>query len=217
MTAGVGRPSDARDRLIQATIDLVWLHSYGAVTVDAICDRAGVKKGSFYHFFDSKDDLVIAALEHNWQERRPVLDRLFSPIVPPLDRLRGYFENVYERQKAFHARTGQVLGCLHASIGAECIQGNPRIAQKVQEILGLYLRYYETALREAAAVGEAELDDPRAAARTLFTYMEGTLGQARIQNDLAMVRGLAKTALDFLLPRAVAAPRPARATARRAR
>ena len=56
----MGRVSDAKQRLLQATIDLIWQNSYGAVTVDNICERAGVKKGSFYYFFPSKTDLVVA-------------------------------------------------------------------------------------------------------------------------------------------------------------
>src|SRR4051794_32678672 len=44
MMGSVGRPSDARERLIQATIDLVWPTSYGAVGVDAMCEHADVKK-----------------------------------------------------------------------------------------------------------------------------------------------------------------------------
>src|SRR3954447_7222689 len=107
----MGRVSDARERLIQATIDLIWTESYGAVSVDAICDRAGVKKGSFYHFFKSKDDLVLAALEHHWQGRRPILDGVFSPVKPPLDRLHDYFHYVETRQNEVKRTYGRYLGC----------------------------------------------------------------------------------------------------------
>src|SRR5262245_2858851 len=84
----VGRTSDARPRLLDATIELVWRESYGAVSVDAICERAGVKKGSFYHFFDSKSALVAEALTHHWETLRPSYDQIFSPTVAPLERLR---------------------------------------------------------------------------------------------------------------------------------
>jgi len=91
----MGRVSDAKQRLLQATIDLIWQNSYGAVTVDNICERAGVKKGSFYYFFPSKTDLVVAALDTHWQNLKPILDDTFSPQVPPLDRFRKYFEILY--------------------------------------------------------------------------------------------------------------------------
>ncbi|MEJ0000093.1 MAG: TetR/AcrR family transcriptional regulator [Verrucomicrobiota bacterium] len=50
----MGRKSDSRQRLMDAAHGLIWSYSSGAVTIEAICDRARVKKGSFYYFFDSK-------------------------------------------------------------------------------------------------------------------------------------------------------------------
>ena len=56
------RVSNTRERLTDAAMDLIWENSYAATSVDAICDRAGVKKGSFYYFFKSKSELAVAAL-----------------------------------------------------------------------------------------------------------------------------------------------------------
>ncbi|MDP9291545.1 MAG: TetR/AcrR family transcriptional regulator, partial [Verrucomicrobiota bacterium] len=60
------RKSDARARLLDAALSLVWENSYGATSVDAICERAGVRKGSFYYFFRSKSELAVAALDADW-------------------------------------------------------------------------------------------------------------------------------------------------------
>jgi TetR/AcrR family transcriptional repressor of nem operon len=121
----MGRTSDARQRMIEATIDLIRLQSFTGVTVDAICERAGVKKGSFYHFFQSKDELVVAAMETHWQNRRPMLDRLFSPLSPPLQRLRDYFADVFVRQMELKKRYGHFVGCLFSSVGAGVSEANP--------------------------------------------------------------------------------------------
>ena len=43
----MGRVSDARERLMGAMTELIWTGSYGSTTIDQICDKAGVKKGSF--------------------------------------------------------------------------------------------------------------------------------------------------------------------------
>ncbi len=114
MISAMGRRTDAKERLLQATIDLVWSHSYGSVGVEQICERAGVKKGSFYHFFPSKVQLVAAALDHHWQCVRPDIDRIFSPSVPPLQRLADYLEFAYQRLATQKERFGQVLGCPYA-------------------------------------------------------------------------------------------------------
>ncbi len=194
----MGRTSDARERLVQATIDLIWQASYGAVGVDAICDKAGVKKGSFYHFFASKDDLVVAALDAHWEGRRLDLDRIFSPQVAPLERLRGYFKHVFERQSAVRVKYGRVLGCFHNSVGSECIQATSAIAAKVQEVLSSYILYLESSIRDAQAAGLVRGDDPAASARSLFAYVEGALGQARIHDNPEILRSLPEAGFALL-------------------
>jgi TetR/AcrR family transcriptional repressor of nem operon len=194
----MGRVSDARERMIEATIDLIRLEGMAGVTVDAICERAEVRKGSFYHFFKGKDELIIAALDTHWENRRPVLDRLFSPLTPPLDRLRNYFADVYERQLGLKTRYGRFVGCLFSSVGAGASEANPQIRKKAQEILSNYERYYESALEEASARGQIQLPDIAGKARSLFAFMEGVLQQARIYDDPEIIRKLGENAFRFL-------------------
>lgn len=198
MFLGMGRTSDAQERLVQATIDLIWQASYGTVGVDAICERAGVKKGSFYHFFGSKDELVVMALDTHWASRRIDLDRIFSPTVPPLERLRAYFKHIFDRQTAIRQKYGRVLGCFHHSVGSECIQAAPEIAAKVQSVVAMYRKYLETTLRDAKAMGLVSCGDPTVHARTLLAFIEGALTQARIHDDLDLLRNLETTGLALV-------------------
>src|SRR4051812_45016808 len=105
------RVSDAKEKLTEAALGLIWTSGYGATSVDDICEKAKVKKGSFYHFFKSKAELEIAALEAHWQRSRHLLNELFAPTVPPLDRLDGYFDMILQRQGELLAQYGSVLGC----------------------------------------------------------------------------------------------------------
>src|ERR1700710_1652443 len=108
----MGRTSDAKERLLKAALDLIWERSYGVVTIDAICEKAGVKKGSFYYFFDSKSDLAAAALDENWLTNgKDLWDGLFSASLPPLDRIRNFMQSVYDGQAKLQAEHGRVLGC----------------------------------------------------------------------------------------------------------
>lgn len=76
----MGRPaSDTRQKLIDTALELMWTNSYGTVSVDDICKAADVKKGSFYHFFPSKVDLSIAAMEQSHHELEETYDKIFSP------------------------------------------------------------------------------------------------------------------------------------------
>src|SRR3954471_19130247 len=95
----MGRTSDANERLMDAALDLIWEESYGAVTIDDICKRADVKKGSFYYFFSSKSELAVAALERMWSEKsKPRMDAIFSASVEPLARVTSYLNHLYETQ-----------------------------------------------------------------------------------------------------------------------
>jgi TetR/AcrR family transcriptional regulator, transcriptional repressor for nem operon len=194
----MGRVSDAKLRLLDSAIELVWRHSYGAVTVDMICDHAGVKKGSFYHFFKSKNDLVAAAIEHRWERTRPEYDRMFSASVPPLDRLRGFFEFSYKAQKCMKEKCGSVLGCPFSSIGTEVITQEPVLRDAILAIQKSKIRYIESALRDAQAEKLTHAKDPAASARALYFFTEGAMAQARITNDIDMLRTLGEDALKLL-------------------
>lgn len=193
----MGRTSDAKERLIEAGISLLWRHGYAGVSVDQLCEAAGVKKGSFYHFFDGKEDLALASLDAHWAQRRPVLDAMFSPSVPPLDRLKKYFGFMFERQCSLKEETGHVLGCFYFSFGGACLE-QPRLAARVQEIVATYVRYYESALREAHSQGLIDLKNPAEKAHSLFTYVEGIMADARIRNSTDSLRELTRLAFEFL-------------------
>lgn len=184
----MGRVSDAKRRLMDAVSELIWSGSYGSTTIDHICERAGVKKGSFYYFFDSKSELAAEALDAAWQSKQAELDRIFSPMVPPLDRIRKYCEFSYKTQREIKEKYGRVLGCPQFALGAEVCTEEDRLQKKIQEILAYKRKYLESAIRDAHAAGLIKAPDPAAKARMVLAYYEGLLTQARIQNDVDVLR-----------------------------
>jgi len=192
------RGADTRERLLRAGIDLLWLHGYGSVTIDQFCERAGVLKGSFYHFFDSKLDLTAAAVRWHWEERRQELDRIFSASVPAIERLTNYFANAYTRQVRFKRETGQALGCLYFCLGSEVSEQKNAVSSLIGDIVRRIIRYYESALRDGVADGTVKVRDPAAFAEMLFSYVEGSLTQARIRNDPEVVRQMGEAALRMI-------------------
>jgi TetR/AcrR family transcriptional repressor of nem operon len=188
----MGRVSDAKEKLMKAVLELIWAGSYGNTTIDQICERAEVKKGSFYYFFDSKADLAAAAFDANWQIRRAELDSIFSPTIPPLERLQKYCDFSYRFQSEIKSRYGMVLGCPLFALGAEVCTQEDLLRKKIQEILEYKRRYLETAIRDAHASGVICAPDPAAKARMILAYYEGLLTQARIQNDVEGLRDTAR-------------------------
>lgn len=202
----MGRTSDAKERLLEAALDLIWKRSYGVLTIDAICEKAGVKKGSFYYFFDSKSTLAAAALHESWYScGKETWDKIFSASVPPLERIRNFMVSVHDGQVKVQKEHGQVLGCPCFSVGSETSSEDEAVAEKAREILGQQLRYFESAIRDAQAEGTAAPGDAAAKSKCLFAFFEGSLAQARIHNDLAFLRDLPNAALDMLrVPKAEA-------------
>src|SRR5215470_3150295 len=149
----MARVTDTKDKLLQAALQLVWKESVGSTSVDEICETAGVRKGSFYHFFKSKTELIIAALESHWEEGRGELDRIFSPSVPPIERLRGFFNWMLQRQAWKAEQAGRVLGCPYASAGMSASSEEQEIRKHVEQILAIFKKYFESALRDGKADG----------------------------------------------------------------
>src|SRR5262245_36366907 len=131
----MGRVSDAKERLMEAVCELIWTGSYGTTTIDQICEKAGVKKGSFYYFFDSKAELAETAIREEWQRKRLELDPVFSPTLPPLERLRQYCDLMYRFQAEIKAKCGCVLGCPLFSLGAEVSTQEVRLQKMIEDIL----------------------------------------------------------------------------------
>jgi TetR/AcrR family transcriptional regulator, transcriptional repressor for nem operon len=187
----MGRVSNAKQRLMDAVLDLIWSGSYGSTTIDDICEKAGVKKGSFYYFFDSKAELAAEAVEASWQNHRAEFDGIFSATVPPLERLKQFCDFTYKMQREIKSKYGRVLGCAQASLGSEiCTQENA-LQKKIQQIMDQKRKYIESAVRDAHAAGLIHAPDPAAKARMIFAYYEGVLTQARIQNDAEVLREIA--------------------------
>ena len=187
-----------KDRLMDAAMDLMWQNSYSAVSVDAICERAGAKKGSFYYFFKSKSELAAAALEADWKKKRAEMDSIFSPTVPPLERFERYFEFVYERLAEIQKKCGSILGCPFISVGSEVSTQDQVVREAIDRIMDRKLQFFVSAVRDAAAQGLISAQDPEAKAKALFACYQGTVAQARIQNDIELLRQFKDVAWDVL-------------------
>lgn len=176
--------SNAKEKLTEAALALIWTSGYAATSVDDICAKAKVKKGSFYHFFKSKADLEIAALEENWQRSRQRWNDLFSPAVPPLQRLEDYFDFVIQRQGQLLEEYGSVLGCPLCSVGSEVSTKETGIRDKALEIMDRSVKYFESAIRDAHAEGLIVAPDAKTKAKALYAYFQGVMAQARIASNL---------------------------------
>ncbi|MFZ1907302.1 MAG: TetR/AcrR family transcriptional regulator [Steroidobacteraceae bacterium] len=83
----------AREDLLEASFALIREQGYSRTSVNDLCEAAGVSKGAFFHHFQSKDALAVAALDR-WSK----VSMAFFQAAPyhkyrdPLDRVLGYLD-----------------------------------------------------------------------------------------------------------------------------
>jgi len=192
---------DTRQRLLDAAQTLIYASSYHDVGVQQICDHAGVRKGSFYHFFPSKRELALAVLDQTHAMMQDTLiNKAFAPALPPLARIERFFASLYDFHKQVKKDTGHVFGCPFGNIGCEMSTQDEALRSKVDTILSAVEAPFATALDEAVANGELPALDTAAAARALFAYTEGIVLYAKTRNDPELIRELGKRALQLLVP-----------------
>jgi TetR/AcrR family transcriptional repressor of nem operon len=136
--------SSSKQKLLATAMEMIWQSSYGSVSVDDICTQAGVNKGSFYYAFKSKSDLAVAAFEHYWENKRPLLDSIFSAQITPLEQLNTYCELIIKDQKAKYESFGKMLGCPFCSLGSELSTQDEKIRQKAEQMGLRAIKYLES-------------------------------------------------------------------------
>ena len=192
------RESDTKQRLLNTAVTLIWESSYGSISVDDICNRAGVNKGSFYYAFKSKSDLAAAAFEDHWNKKRGMMDEIFSSQVPPLERLEKYCDRMVQDQIEKHDKFGKLCGCPFASIGSELSTQDEQIRKKAHELSERSMKYLACTLREAEAEGLLEAKDPVELARQVYCHVTGLIMQAKIENNPEPLKSLKKGVFRLL-------------------
>ena len=184
----MGRTSDAKAKLLTVAFDLIHENSYGTVGVEQICTRAQVNKGSFYYFFKTKTDLVVAAYEEHWRLKSADYERIFSPQHPPLKRLELWGDYMRGVQKKRHQQYGHVCGCPFTSVGGEMATQDKKIRLKTRELIDRHVQYLAGAIADAQGAGVAEAGDPQIKAQLVHSFAVGLLLRAKIYNDLKILR-----------------------------
>ena len=178
----MGRTSDARERLLGATAELMLTRGYSALGVADICAAADVRKGSFYHFFDSKQALTIEVLEDYWAGQRSQWEELLLGEDSPLERLGRLLAAQSQAQCDAKAYTGAVNGCLIGNLALELSTRDHVVQAKLNAIFDEQITLVEGVLHEAANAGEIPFASHELA-RSVIAHLEGMVLFAKVSND----------------------------------
>ncbi|MER6345177.1 TetR/AcrR family transcriptional regulator [Streptomyces sp. NPDC001595] len=194
----MGRTSDARSKILNAAQSLIELRGYSALGVAEICKTAGVPKGSFYYFFESKEALALTVLDEQWTAQRRDWDRALRSDQEPLLRLRQLFEETAAAQRAGQAACGTVSGCMFGNLTLELSNQTEPIRQRLQEIFDAQVDMVEEVIAVALERGDVRVADPRDAARSVVAQLEGQVLLAKLYNNTAQLDALWLNCLALL-------------------
>ncbi len=182
-------PTNTKAKLIETANDLIWQSSYGSVSVDDICNTAGIKKGSFYHYFSSKAELAVAAMDASYQHYQGQLTNILSAGISPIERFENLADFIYQKQKQAFDKYGRVCGCPFACLGSEMAGNEILIQQKADEILELQGNIFKAILQEMIDSGLLSIEtDMEKLGAQIVTSMLGQVMVARIQNNLSHLK-----------------------------
>ncbi|ALO97689.1 TetR-family transcriptional regulator [Streptomyces hygroscopicus subsp. limoneus] len=197
----MGRTSDAREKILAAAQSLIELRGYSALGVAEICKAAGVPKGSFYYFFESKEALALAVLDEHWETQRGDWARVLRGGGEPLARLRRLFEETEAGLRAGQQSCGTVSGCMFGNLTLELSNQTEPIRERLQQIFEAQVEMVEKVVAEARDRGEATVGDAREAARSIVAQLEGQVLFAKLYNDTRHLDALWENCLSLLSAR----------------
>lgn len=115
---------NSKQKLLQAATNLIRTNGYGATTVDVLCEYAGVSKGTFFHYFKSKEDLAVEAA-NNWSTMTTEFfeNAPYREEKDPLKRLIGYIQF---RKQILKGEVNEFT-CLVGTMVQETFSSNPEI------------------------------------------------------------------------------------------
>ncbi|MBB3232581.1 TetR/AcrR family transcriptional regulator [Halomonas stenophila] len=179
-----------KERLLDSGLSMLLVRGYNDLGIQALLEATGTPKGSFYHHFRSKEDFTLQVIDRYMAEVHRGLDHsLGNTSLPPLERVRLFFELSQEKY-----RQEGYLGCLLGGVGQELSGVSETFRRKIESCFTAIAIRIAGCLEEARQRGELPPEkDPRQMADLLVDCWEGAALRSRLRRD----PGPLGTMLDF--------------------
>ena len=186
-----------RDHLIDVGLDLMHRHGFNATGLTEILQAADVPKGSFYHFFGSKEEFAAAALEryaaHKAEHSAAILGDARSS---PLKRLKRYFLDLVK----IAGQSGPIPGCLLGRFSLEIAGESPQLRKRISASLGRWQQAIAAVIEQAVARKELPAGtDSQALAGFVLNSWEGALLRSQAEKSDAPLEAFLSYVFDGLL------------------
>ena len=190
---------DTKAEIIAKGTEMISLNGYNATGIDAVLKQVNVPKGSFYHYFGSKEDFGLAVIDRFAERYRQRLETFLDDVeVTPLNRIRNYLESGLAR----FTQNQCAKGCLIGNLGQELADQNERFRSRLDEIFQSWKVHFAACLREAQGVDELAPDlDVNIIAGFILSGWEGAILRAKVMKSPQPMRDFIETLFSTVLKR----------------
>ena len=187
---------DKKRRLIGATLVLVLRQGFAATSVDQICAEAGVTKGSFFHYFASKEEIGRVAM-HAWSGGWDAI-LAASGIVELEDPLKR-IDRLFEVMHATYLNADMPVGCVNGTIAQETAGSNETFRADCASHFDAWVDRVAAMLAEARVKHPPKVDfDPEEVARLLIALVQGSMLVAKAWQDREVIGANLRHAKSYL-------------------
>ncbi|MBX3363007.1 MAG: TetR/AcrR family transcriptional regulator [Phycisphaeraceae bacterium] len=173
-------PAETRRRILEVAFRLFHEQGYHATGIATILREANVNSGSLYHYFASKEDLLVGVLEFALEELDPqVMARVRARTSDPIERIFA----LLEQYRAMMVFLGCRMGCPMGNLALEVADDHPEARRLIHQNFVNWTRHIKGWLDEAGDRLPRALDREQLA-NFVLTVMEGGIMQARASGTL---------------------------------
>ena len=187
-----------QEKLLQVGKAIFLEKGYNHTGLQEIVKAAGVPKGSFYHFFASKEAFGLAVLEHHMKTFKPFIEQhlLGDRDVPPLKRLRNFFEAGCAELES----EGCKGGCIVGNLSQELADQNEIFREYLQNALNSWQALFTACLREAQENGDLPKEtDVESLGQFLMNGWEGAILRMKATKTSGPLYNFVKLAFSKVL------------------
>jgi len=197
--------TDTRQVILNSAAELFHAHNYSDIGVARVCEKAGVSKGSFFHFFPTKKDLALAVIDHVSEAMaEQVIKSAFSPRIPPMERIERFVDALYQQQVAEKKAFGNVLGCPFGNLILEQGARDETIRVKTRQVMETMTGQIRTALADAKEAGDLhQTIDLEETALAMMSYLEGLQLMSKSSNDPEIMNRLGPSVTSIQISRGI--------------
>lgn len=177
----------SREKILEGAEHLILARGFSAMTVEAVCESAGITKGGFFHHFPNKEalgDAVIAKFWNDAEERQ--ITASYRELTDPVKFLEGYLDNAIEAYKDPKLQRG----CMLAIFTMELAESHEALFKSASHYFNMWRTEF-MAMLERACLSKKPAIDYQAWGDLFISTLEGSLLLAKANNDpMAITRAL---------------------------